>query len=246
MAILDRLIRSWRASADLHKFRAGATEADIREFENRAGWKLPTDWSQFYLFSNGADLFEECLKIYPLLGGERSLLGAAARLRRLNWRVPGELWIAGDDGSEDHFGFWNPCATEEKAPVVQMGEIFEDDNLAWPAAPCSRFWLPGARISFCHPERRLSWRLTRWTFRRSFASRFRARKVGSRRQYSVGPIPQARETSPVPMWHGTIRGRSRRNSTATLRGGPYHCSVGCPSGDENVLGSPMSPPPDPS
>ena len=130
MAILDRLMSSWRASADLHRFRAGVTEADIREFESRAGWKLPTDWRQFYLFSNGADLFKECLRIYPLLGGERSLLGAAARLRGSNWRVPEELWIAGDDGSEDHFGLWLPCATEETAPVVQMGEIFEDDNLA--------------------------------------------------------------------------------------------------------------------
>ena len=130
MALLDRLMRSWWASADLHKFRAGATEADIQEFESRAGWKLPTDWSQFYLFSNGANLFKECLRIYPLLGGERSLLGASARLRRLNWRVPEELWIAGDDGLEDHFGLWLPCATEEKAPVVQTGEIFEDDNLA--------------------------------------------------------------------------------------------------------------------
>jgi hypothetical protein len=46
MNSLERLIASWRASADLHEFRQGATESEIEDFEILAGWKLPSEWRE--------------------------------------------------------------------------------------------------------------------------------------------------------------------------------------------------------
>src|SRR5258708_39648995 len=52
MSSLERLIASWRASADLHEFRQGATESEIEDFENLAGWKLPSEGRELYLFTD--------------------------------------------------------------------------------------------------------------------------------------------------------------------------------------------------
>lgn len=91
MSYLERLITSWRASADLHELRQGATESEVEDFEILADWKLPAEWRALYLFTNGAYLFKENLRFYPL----RQLLDESESCRDDDWPVPKELWLAG-------------------------------------------------------------------------------------------------------------------------------------------------------
>ena len=102
MTTLERLIASWQASSKLHSFRRGATAFEIKFFETSAGWKLPTEWREFYAFANGADLFDgEVLgggwvQIRPLLGVASLLDGPQYWRDRYHWPVPDELWIAAE------------------------------------------------------------------------------------------------------------------------------------------------------
>jgi len=120
MTTLKRLITSWQLSAGLHALRDGASESDIEDFEFLADWRLPTEWRDLYLFANGAALFKENLRVYPLRGDDWSLLDASQFYRDMDWPVPEELWIAGDNGHGDAFGLWLPSANRETASVVEM------------------------------------------------------------------------------------------------------------------------------
>jgi cell wall assembly regulator SMI1 len=80
MTTVDRLIRAWEASDELHSFRAGATGRDIQEFEREAGWTLPTEWRAFYMYANGARLFQDNLAVAPLLADEQLRLSLASRI----------------------------------------------------------------------------------------------------------------------------------------------------------------------
>jgi len=122
MSSLERLITSWRASADLHTFRQGATESEIEDFEILADWKLPAEWRELYLFTNGAYLFKENLRFYPL----RQLLDESESCRDDDWPVPEELWLAGDNRQGDKFGLWLPAATADTSPVVHIGPNLVD------------------------------------------------------------------------------------------------------------------------
>jgi len=122
MSSLERLITSWRASADLHTFRQGATESEIEDFEILADWKLPAEWRELYLFTNGAYLFKENLRFYPL----RQLLDESESCRDDDWPVPEELWLAGDNRQGDKFGLWLPTATADTSPVVRIGPNLVD------------------------------------------------------------------------------------------------------------------------
>jgi len=122
MSSLERLITSWRASADLHTFRQGVTESEIEDFEILADWKLPAEWRELYLFTNGAYLFKENLRFYPL----RQLLDESESCRDDDWPVPEELWLAGDNRQGDKFGLWLPTATADTSPVVRIGPNLVD------------------------------------------------------------------------------------------------------------------------
>jgi hypothetical protein len=138
---LDRLIRAWEASAELHTFSEGASAAEIARFEEAAGWTLAAEWRAFYVYSNGADLFRGNLHILPLLnGGELgSLLDASETLRGHDWPVPDELWVAGGDGEGNKLGLWLPAATLETAPVVELGQTLEPECLAIAATSLAAF-----------------------------------------------------------------------------------------------------------
>lgn len=132
MTTLERLIASWQASSKLHSFRRGATAFEIKFFETSAGWKLPTEWREFYAFANGADLFDgEVLgggwvQIRPLLGVASLLDGSQYWRDRYHWPVPDELWIAGESEGEAawKFGLWLPSVSREADPVVEMRRDF--------------------------------------------------------------------------------------------------------------------------
>src|SRR5262245_47778743 len=106
MIALDHLFRSWQASSGLHVLQAGATASEIEEFEQKAGWTLPSEWRAFYTYANGATLFDENVRIAPLLGKNNSLLEYSADLRHHKWPIPRELWIAGGDDLGNKFGLW--------------------------------------------------------------------------------------------------------------------------------------------
>jgi hypothetical protein len=125
MSSLERLIASWRASAELHEFRPGATEQEIEDFEILAGWKLPAEWRELYLFADGACQFKQSVNFYPL----RRLLDESESCRDSDWPVPEELWLAGDNGEGDKFGLWLPAATADTGPVVRIGPNFVDYGL---------------------------------------------------------------------------------------------------------------------
>jgi len=125
MSSLERLIASRRASVDLHEFRQGATEQDIEDFEILAGWKLPAEWRELYLFSDRVCLFKQNVNVYPL----RRLLDESESCRDSDWPVPEELWLAGDNGEGDKFGLWLPAATADTGPVVRIGPNFVDYGL---------------------------------------------------------------------------------------------------------------------
>jgi SMI1 / KNR4 family (SUKH-1) len=125
MSSLERLIASWRASIDLHEFRQGATEQEIEDFEILADWKLPAEWRELYLFSDGVRLFKQSVNVYPL----SKLLDESESCRDSDWPVPEELWLAGDNGEGDKFGLWLPAATADTGPVVRIGPNFVDYGL---------------------------------------------------------------------------------------------------------------------
>ena len=125
MSSLERLIASWRASVDLHEFRQGATEQDIEDFEILAGWKLPAEWRELYLFADGVSLFQQSVNFYPL----RRLLDESESLRDSDWPVPEELWLAGGNRQGDKFGLWLPAATADTSPVVRIGPNLVDYGL---------------------------------------------------------------------------------------------------------------------
>lgn len=119
---LQRLIRSWHASIDLHSLRPGAASADLKAFEEAAGWRLPAEWRELYSFANGAELLRGNIYFAPLLGDDRCLLEKSAFLRRHGWPVPDELCVAGGDGEGNQLGLWLPAKTDETAPVVELGQ----------------------------------------------------------------------------------------------------------------------------
>jgi hypothetical protein len=125
MSSLERLFASWRASAELHEFRAGATEEEIDDFEILADWKLPAEWRELYLFSDGVRLFKQSVNFYPL----RRLLDESESCRDSDWPVPEELGLAGDNGEGDKFGLWLPAATADTGPVIRIGPNFVDYGL---------------------------------------------------------------------------------------------------------------------
>lgn len=128
MASLEHLIRSWRASESLHSLRECASVEEIEVFEEEAGWRLPTEWRELYAYTNGAILFKDNLRIYPLFGDDMSLLEGSQSYRHNDWPVPDELWIAGSDGEGNPFGLWLPAATREVCPVVKTEPIFNSSG----------------------------------------------------------------------------------------------------------------------
>src|SRR5262249_57471182 len=56
--------------------------------------------------------------------------GDGDSFRNGGWPSPDEVVMFGGDGSDSLFGLWLPAGSEsqESAPVVEVGEIFEEDG----------------------------------------------------------------------------------------------------------------------
>jgi SMI1/KNR4 family protein SUKH-1 len=130
MTTMEAIFRSWQLSAELHSFEPAALTKDFKAFEEEAGWRLPQEWRALYAFSNGADLFFGNLRYRPLAGDEGTLIDSSESFRQSGWPVPAALWIAGTNGEGDPFGLWHPGLTEETAPVVELGQLFEPGCMA--------------------------------------------------------------------------------------------------------------------
>jgi hypothetical protein len=120
MATLSDIARVWRLTRGLHTLEAGVVPHEIEAFEEQAGWRLPSEWREFYEYTSSADLLKGNLRIYPLLGQDNSLIGQSEGLRSFDWRIPDGLWIAGADGEGYPFGLWQPAANEQTCPLVEV------------------------------------------------------------------------------------------------------------------------------
>ena len=82
--------------------------------------------------------------IEPLSGeADSGLVGMSDRLRGWDWPIPDELLVFGTDGGGDPFGLWYPPAAEsdDPAPVVRVGAIFEPICMALAGTELTRFLL---------------------------------------------------------------------------------------------------------
>jgi hypothetical protein len=131
---IQKLIEVWSLSSDIHSFHSPAIESDLKSLEKKIGHRLPSSFREFYLFSNGANLLSDNLRVYPLEGTDESLglSNASAQLRAGNYPIPDEILVFGSNGSDDLFGIWLPETKNEffRCPVLQIGEIFEPKCMA--------------------------------------------------------------------------------------------------------------------
>ncbi len=142
-AWLADLIRVWILSRDHHTFMPPASEKALQRAEKELGRPIPRPLRELYRFSDGLDLFAGNLQIYPLREGEGQLglVSASARLRAWGWPIPEEVWVFGDDGSDELLGIWLPETGREgfDHPVLLIGEIFEPKCMAVAGTSLSAF-----------------------------------------------------------------------------------------------------------
>jgi hypothetical protein len=124
----DAILRAWSLSPDLHIYKPPAQKQLVAMAAAKVGRALPSQLLDLYGFSNGMKLFSNNLNIDPLLGngGKPGLVDHSAILREHEWRVPPELVIFGDTGSETFFGIWSPKRPGGKMPVIEVGGVFDD------------------------------------------------------------------------------------------------------------------------
>jgi hypothetical protein len=124
-----QLVRLWQATSNLHKFNPPASQDDLSKVETGLAFHLPQALRELYLFSNGMSLFEGCLRIYPLLStGEKDGLESATSQCRKWFQIPAEIVVFGDNGSDEHYGFWKTKPANETfaCPIIEIGELFHD------------------------------------------------------------------------------------------------------------------------
>ena len=136
-AILDDVLRAWRATADLHGFAEPIDEDGLLAAEARLGRPLPVDLARLYFATNGFDGFGGDLRVdTALIASDK-----ANELRDSDWPIAPELLVVGGDGSDSFFALWYPDGAEPDAPtpVIEIGEIFEGGNLALVGTTLPRF-----------------------------------------------------------------------------------------------------------
>jgi hypothetical protein len=115
-------------------------KTDIENFESFHHMKLPPEILAFYGTTNSLHVFNNCLRIEPLISENGFSVSNASDLHRSwQWPVPLEMYIFGDDGSGSPFGFWISGNTPGITPIVQMGEIFEPECMTICALSFSSF-----------------------------------------------------------------------------------------------------------
>lgn len=136
---LECVLRAWSASNGAVECNAPAKQLDIEAAERSLGRGLPDIMRQFYRRTDGADVCEGNLWLYPLAsdGGVSSVSDCTRRLREWEWTIPEEVILFGSDGSESSFGIWCPVDQElTRYPVV---EIAATDGLAMVGSSLTRF-----------------------------------------------------------------------------------------------------------
>jgi hypothetical protein len=123
--MLEPLVEAWRLSSELHELSAGASEAELAAAEAELGRSLPEAARALYRVTNGAALLRVNLRLYPLWADELGLVAASDWLRSVEWTIPEELVVFGDNGSDDSFGLWLPRGRrdDDPAPVIQIAEV---------------------------------------------------------------------------------------------------------------------------
>src|SRR2546422_5158923 len=115
--MIDQLLDAWRLSSDHHELHAGASDEQIAAAEAVLGRSLPEPARSFYRATDGASLLDGNLNVYPLHGEPFGLVVHTDRLRSVEWTIPEELVVFGNDGSDDSFGLWVPHGRREDDPA---------------------------------------------------------------------------------------------------------------------------------
>jgi hypothetical protein len=130
---IEVVLKAWRASAALHDgLRPGAAAEQLDETELMLRRRLPATFRAVYEFSNGIGVVGSNTLFYSLDELATPGESAADRLRKEGWPLPDELVVFGGDGLDGRFGLWLPEGSKrrESAPVIGLGEIFEEACMA--------------------------------------------------------------------------------------------------------------------
>ena len=134
---LEDVLAAWRLSAALHTMHSPIDEDALLAAEARLGRSFPTTLRRVYEFSDGFDGFSGSVQI------ERALRAAdfAEDLRDSDWEIAPELLVFGGNGSDEHWALWYPdgASPDEPTPVIEIGEIFDEDGLALIGSSLPRF-----------------------------------------------------------------------------------------------------------
>jgi hypothetical protein len=126
---LSKLFQFWQATSPHHRFSASANEEDMRRVEAAFGFRMAAPLRELYLFSNGLSLFRGDLKIYPLLSeANRHGMDTATTNCRGWFHIPSEVVVFGDNGSDEHYGFWTAQSSTDPfgCPIIEIGQLFID------------------------------------------------------------------------------------------------------------------------
>jgi hypothetical protein len=123
--MLEPLLDAWRRSANLHDLRSGASEQDLAAAEADLGRSLPEAVRALYRVTDGAALLGGNLNIDPLRGETLALVGGSDWLRSVEWTIPDEVVVFGNNGSGDSFGIWRARGSRDhdSGPVLQIAEV---------------------------------------------------------------------------------------------------------------------------
>jgi hypothetical protein len=124
-----RLVDLWRTTSNLHRFNSPASENDFQAVEAALDFQVPQALRDLYLYSNGMSLFQGDLRIYPLVSTDDNVGLERATAQCRKWfRIPSELVVFGDNGSDEHYGLWktSPSAKSFACPIIELGELFHD------------------------------------------------------------------------------------------------------------------------
>jgi len=136
---VERLIRTWELTSDLHELPPGADAARVHAVERSAGRRLPESIVALYRLVNGASLFNGNIRLLPLDEAELCVTSASAVYRSSSWSIPDELILVGDNGAGDPFGLWLPDPPAEGGMVVEAGRMFDAGSFAVAATSLDRY-----------------------------------------------------------------------------------------------------------
>lgn len=132
-ASLADVLAAWQRSPGAHEPLPGASADDLAQAEDALGRPLPAALAELYLTAGGGSFLHGNLGLHPLLpdgDDDLALTTAGDLLRSWDWPIPDQLLVFGDNGAGDVFGLWLAETSATTGPVVQVGEVFEDECLA--------------------------------------------------------------------------------------------------------------------